>query len=579
VFWASAVGDGSDSRTAALHALERKSFLRRQKRSSIEGELEYAFAHALVRDVAYGQIARADRATRHRRVAEWIEALGRPDDHAEMRAYHWRSALELTRASGSVDEELVDNARVALRDAGDRAYALSSFATAAARYDEALSLWPADDSNRPELLFSRSRALFHAYEEERREEALEEARDALLAGGDEVRAGEAEAFLANVAWERGDGPQVRAHLARAEELVGDSVSASAARVLATSARMFALADEPKAALQVGESAFAMADRLGLDELRAHSLATVGMAKNDFDPGSGIADMERALALALDADSPIAAAIVNNLAVNAIIEGDLVRADELYTEALQVAERFGNRSFIRFVRGNLIWSDFMQGRWDQALEHADAFVAECESGSPHALESNVREIRATIREARDEESGALEDRTRALELARGRGDPGGLVAALSLSATAAAERGRLEESRALASEVIPMVRDFGAHGALVRLGVFAEQLGVVDDLRAALAHGAGASARLWRQAIDLVLADELAAAADAVAGMGSPALEAFLRRHAGERLIADGRRDAGDVELERALAFYRSVEATHFIAQIEGELAGSQRDSA
>jgi hypothetical protein len=304
-----------------------------------------------------------------------------------------------------------------------------------------------------------------------------------------------------------------------------------------------------------------------------------MAKNDFDPGSGIADMERALALALDADSPIAAAIVNNLAVNAVIEGDLARADELYTEALQVAERFGNRSFIRFVCGNLIWSDFMQGRWDQALERADAFVAECESGSPHTLESHVRETRAAIREARDDESGALHDRTRALELARGRGDPGGLVAALSLSAAAAAGSGRLEESRALVSEIVPMVRDFGPHGALVRLGVFAERLGVVDDLRAALAHGAGASARLWRQAIELALAGELIAAADVVAAMGSPALEALLRLSAGERLIADGRRDAGDVELERALAFYRSVDATHYIARIEGELAGAQRDSA
>ena len=45
-----------------LHSLERKGFVRRQKRSSVEGESEFAFAHALVRDVAYGQIARADRA-------------------------------------------------------------------------------------------------------------------------------------------------------------------------------------------------------------------------------------------------------------------------------------------------------------------------------------------------------------------------------------------------------------------------------------------------------------------------------------------------------------------------------------
>ena len=36
--------------------------MRRQRRSSLERESEFAFAHALVRDVAYAQIARADRA-------------------------------------------------------------------------------------------------------------------------------------------------------------------------------------------------------------------------------------------------------------------------------------------------------------------------------------------------------------------------------------------------------------------------------------------------------------------------------------------------------------------------------------
>ena len=120
VFWASAVRNGSDPSTT-LHSLERKGFVRRQKRSSVEGETEFAFAHALVRDVAYGQIARADRAQKHRGVAEWIEGLGRPEDHAEMLAHHWHSAFELARAAGMEAPELADKARVALREAGDRA--------------------------------------------------------------------------------------------------------------------------------------------------------------------------------------------------------------------------------------------------------------------------------------------------------------------------------------------------------------------------------------------------------------------------------------------------------------------------
>ena len=73
---------------------------------------EYTFLHILVRDVAYGQIPSGERAEKHRRAAEWIESLGRPDDYAETLAYHYLSALELARSSGQPTEELVERARV-----------------------------------------------------------------------------------------------------------------------------------------------------------------------------------------------------------------------------------------------------------------------------------------------------------------------------------------------------------------------------------------------------------------------------------------------------------------------------------
>ena len=91
VFWTGALGRDEATTPKRLHSLERKGFVRRQRRSSVAGEVELAFAHALVRDVAYGQIPRAERAARHRAVAEWIESLGRAEDHAEMVAYHWRA--------------------------------------------------------------------------------------------------------------------------------------------------------------------------------------------------------------------------------------------------------------------------------------------------------------------------------------------------------------------------------------------------------------------------------------------------------------------------------------------------------
>ena len=64
-------GDRRDGRarshevTDTLRELSRKELVRPARRSSIEGEAEYAFWHVLARDVAYGQLPRASRASRH----------------------------------------------------------------------------------------------------------------------------------------------------------------------------------------------------------------------------------------------------------------------------------------------------------------------------------------------------------------------------------------------------------------------------------------------------------------------------------------------------------------------------------
>ena len=578
VFWASAIAHDPASATSSLHSLERKGFVRRQRRSSLDGESEFAFAHALVRDVSYGQIPRAERAQRHRAVAEWIEGLGRPKDHAEMLAYHWGSALELVRASGTNDDELVERTRRALRAAGERAFVLNSFAVAAAQYEEALALWP-DDSERPELLFRLAVALHLSYDVQRHEEALEVARDALLAVGDTERASEAESFLARVFWERGEHDAAFEHLERAEELAGDSVSVAAARVLSFAARIREIAGETDEGRRLAEAAFAMASELELDELRAHALTTIGMAKNDSDFGSGDDDMQRGLQIALVADSPYSATIVNNLAVYATQAGDFPRTQELYAEALRLGERYGDAGTVRFVRGNVIWLDYMMGHWDRALESANDFIAECEAGSPHTLELFVREERAGLLLARGDRDGALGDLARVRELGELRSDPFEHLGRLALTAALYADLDQMDEARTLAAQIPSLVREVGLHGTLVRLAPIADELGIGDDLRDAAATAAGPAIPLWRTTIELILADELVAAADLMASAGIPNVESILRKQAGLRLLADGRTAEATVELERASTFYRLVGARAYIAEIESALVEAQRDSA
>jgi hypothetical protein len=64
------------------------------------------------------------------------------------------------------------------------------------------------------------------------------------------------------------------------------------------------------------------------------------------------------------------------------------------------------------------------------------------------------------------------------------------------------------------------------------------------------------------------------AADMWAEAGSPTWEARLRLRAAEELIETGRRAEGEVELQKAIAFYRRVGATFFIQRGEPLLAKS-----
>ena len=80
----------------ALEHLSRRRFVDFVPESSLAGETELRFAHALVRDGAYAQLTRRDRADKHQAVARWIEQTsGDPvAEHVDILAYHTCAALD-----------------------------------------------------------------------------------------------------------------------------------------------------------------------------------------------------------------------------------------------------------------------------------------------------------------------------------------------------------------------------------------------------------------------------------------------------------------------------------------------------
>ena len=123
------------------------------------------------------------------------------------------------------------------------------------------------------------------------------------------------------------------------------------------------------------------------------------------------------------------------------------------------------------------------------------------------------------------------------------------------------------------EVVDGVRGHGVHGAITELALVADRLGVVEELQGAVEQGPGPQDIPWRTVLRLILDGGFRQAADVYASMPNPTLEALTRLHAGERLLELGRQEEGEVELRRALAFHRSVDASHYVRRAE-ELIGA-----
>ena len=575
VFWSAAVaalaGDDRWAVEERLLALERRELVQREQPSAVQDEEQYAFRHILVRDVAYGQIPRGARADKHRLAAEWIEGIGRSDDHAEMLAHHYLSALEYARAAGRTADELAGRARSALSEAGDRASAVYAFAAAARSYGAALELSSAEDAGRPQLLLRYGRALWMA--DGGGSEVLLDAAEELVASADRERAAEAEVLLARFEWFRGHRDRADSHMERAVELVDDTPrSRSKAYVLGDLARSRLLAGAHEDAIRLGYETLSLAQELGLDVVQANALMTVGVARWRNGDSAGIADVERSVEIARAASSPVAIRACTHLGFALFCIGQLDRSSELIDEALQWAERFGDVVQARFVRAGVERVlQIHHGRWDDALNFANELVEEAEMGSPDYHEAECRQTRAAIRLARDDLEDVIADCVRALELSRAAKDPQQLVPVLAGCARVFVETGRMNEAAALADELSDLMGRYRATWELCDIAVVLVTLGRIEELRAGVD---AAKETRWADAIQHYVTVEFERAAEVFAEMGVPRDEADARLRAAEKLVGEGRRTEADEQLQRALAFYRSVGATRYIRQGEELLAAS-----
>jgi DNA-binding SARP family transcriptional activator len=567
-----AIGNGSPGEAEdVLVGLERKEFVRRARRSTVAGEAEYAFRHVLLRDVAYEQIPRAARGDKHRRAADWIESLGRPDDHAEMLAHHYLSALEYVRAAGDEEGELAERTRLALRAAGDRALALASYASAARLYGSALELWPEDDPDRVWLLVRAGRAKHAA--DGTGIELLEAAFEDLQALGDIDGAAEVAVELARCFWLRGDRDTAYSYVDRALELGrGSSDSKAKTHALVHRAVYHMLASEHSEAIRLAREALPLTEALGLDDLQARALDVLGGSRAMSGDVGGLDDSRRAIALARESNAfrQLIPAEVN-LLESQVSLGQLGAAFETSRIFLRDVDSYGSASERTWARSIETYQAALYGRWDEAAHILDELVAATEKTGAHYLEPTWYALRASMEVARGDLEAASADSEKALEDARMTKDPQILAPALTVRSIVLLALGRREEASRLASEVI--ARGSVPLAALLHLfptvtpiefSWLLGDLGRQAELLTALEH---APSTPWFEAARAIAKDDFKLAVECVASLGAPSVEAYTRLRAAEELARSGDAEASEV-LAPAVDFFRSVGAKRWLERAE-----------
>ena len=358
-----------------LRALERTQLLHRSEGSTLVGETELLFTHALVQDVAYSQIRRADRAERHVRAAAWIEGhAGARDDRAELLAHHYSTALRISRELGADTEELAGRARVAHTAAGRQADAVNSYAAAARHYAAAEALMTPDDPERAAVLQARAVASFRAGDADAAD-LLAAAFDAHGVAEDWWSAAEAAQLLGD--WNREYSGDLDAATRWWNE-AGRLAERSGHRhlqVRVADGQAARLTEERRYADAIAVADEAIVEARADDDREGMGLLLVrgGYARVCSGESSGVELMRQATEILAASGSRYVAWSYIDLCLARMMLGDLATALQVCEQALVWAERFGEPRVIADAEARRAFLAYHAGDWQTAREITDRYI--------------------------------------------------------------------------------------------------------------------------------------------------------------------------------------------------------------
>jgi tetratricopeptide (TPR) repeat protein len=361
---AGTTGRSEDALQPGLDRLVRRELLIRDDDPRSPERGQYRFVQAVVREVAYETLAKADRRAKHLAAARYFESVGE-EELSGVLATHYLEALRATPPGPEADA-LAAQARIALRAAAERATALHAWSVAVHHLSAALEITD-DDAERVSLLLGLARASMRLIDPTTPDRAMEAAAlaDRL---GDRASANRARALAA----------QYHSHVSRSaqalavvepvlEDLSEDEPGAGA--VFAEAARAYMLHDRMAESVTYSERALRAAGPSRETYVVASALTTRGSALAGLGRrDEAVALLRGAVALADEAghiDQALRAR--NNLLATAIEDLSLFAQIPTNDESVEIARRYGMAGHLALALHGRSDLRFWMGEWDGARE--------------------------------------------------------------------------------------------------------------------------------------------------------------------------------------------------------------------
>ncbi len=372
-----------------LHDLVRKELLGlvTDPRSPERGQ--YSFVQGLIREVAYGTLAKPERRAKHLAAAAYYEGLD-DEELVGVVATHYTEAQRAT-ADGAGRDALAARAREWLTQAARRALALGSAEQALVYLEQALAVTE-DAAERGKLLELAGDAAFRTDAFDRSVEHYEAAAAMYLAAGDSDAVGRS---VARQAWVLGDGlrrfPEALAvakqGLADLGDTGGDRTRAELTAILAS---LLSSSGDSSTALVWAETACILAERIDDTELLGRAIGAKSAAMYRLGRHREATMLARGrMALAENAGSIVEHAEATLYTSIFIIDDDPHEGIRLQLAAAELARRAGHRSLETVNLLNAAEGAILLGSWDEARA-ALSSLRQRELAAPRQLQLELSE---------------------------------------------------------------------------------------------------------------------------------------------------------------------------------------------